>query len=356
MSREEQERQPNRRQVHARYGTTRAPVVNGYTYPRRVPHPIAAGVWLLVAAILVIQTFDGVARTMGVKAGVFAAPCVTGNATALGGGGRGMAGEKEGHPVKVIVTPITAQNLTSMFNCEGGNFEVVWSGAVNVTGTIYIGMGTTVNITGKDSPNSMSGMESIPGISSSVAGGSVNNSAGRIEVDDLTAMLSIPRGLTSAAVHVSVPGLSAATHESIHLGSMFFVDGGQLFLQNMAIRGRSLTSSNDSPTTSVAGIHAQHSNVSVTRCEFENNFTEFVGGGIFANKSTLTVVDSVFRRCRAGFQSGAGDEDVDGAGGGISVSMMSASSAVHHGRDVCLYELHMFLSSETLLRKSCTLP
>ena len=105
---------------------------------------------------------------------------------------------------------------------------------------------------------------------------------------------------------------------------MFFVDGGQLFLENMAVRGGFVVNSTHTPTVSGAGIHARYSNVTVTGCEFEDNFAEFSGGGIFGNFSTLVIVNSVFRRCRAGFKAIPGDDDVDGNGGGIGVSIESA--------------------------------
>lgn len=54
-------------------------------------------------------------------------------------------------------------------------------------------------------------------------------------------------------------------------------------------------------------------------CDFSDNFAEHWGGGIFANQSTLEVVDSVFRSCRAGFVSTVDDEDLEGTGGGIWV-------------------------------------
>ena len=69
------------------------------------------------------------------------------------------------------------------------------------------------------------------------------------------------------------------------------------------------------------GIYAIRSNVSIARCEFNDNFAENLGGGIFANDSVLEVVDSMFRYCEAGFVSTFSDEDfLKGAGGGISVS------------------------------------
>lgn len=239
----------------------------------------------------------------GVGLGVLAAPCMVGNATA-------------GGPTTVteFVTPTTGLNLT-MFNCEGGRFEVFWSGVVNVPGTIIIGPGTTVEIMGDASSNTTSDTASIPESSSSG------------ELDDLTAKLSIPRGLTSAAVRIAPSDLSAAPNESVSLGPIFFVDGGQLFLENMAIRGGFAENSTDYPTASGGGIHAHHSNVTATWCEFEDNYAESAGGGVFANESTLVLVDTVFRRCRAGVRAEAGDEDVRGAGGGVSVSVVSALTA-----------------------------
>ncbi|CAN0077212.1 unnamed protein product, partial [Laminaria digitata] len=63
-----------------------------------------------------------------------------------------------------------------------------------------------------------------------------------------------------------------------------------------------------------AGILAVDADINVTRCEFRDNFAVHWGGGIYAEESTLVVVDCVFEGCRAGFQSFAGEEDAEGAG------------------------------------------
>ncbi|CAN0426080.1 unnamed protein product, partial [Scytosiphon promiscuus] len=62
-------------------------------------------------------------------------------------------------------------------------------------------------------------------------------------------------------------------------GPILFVDGGQLFLENMVIRGGYVINSTDFPTASGGGIYANQSNITVTSCVFEDNFAEFAGGG-----------------------------------------------------------------------------
>lgn len=291
------------------HGTARVEAVDSCSYGRRAPHPIAAVLCFLLAGILVSPNFDGVAQTRGLGFGVLAAPCGTNTTTA-------------GAPttVNVSVTPTTGLDLTK-FNCEGGDFRVLWSGVVNITETIYIGQGTTVHIIGDSSPNGASDTAPV------TKGSNTTNSTNIGKVDDRSAMLSIPHGLTSAAVRVASSDISAADTESMSLGPIFYVDGGDLFLEKMAIRGGYVTHSTKYPTASGAGIHAKHSNVTVTSCEFEDNFAEFDGGGIFAHASTLTVISSAFRRCRAGFRPQAGGKAVEG-GGGINVSVVSAGTAV----------------------------
>ena len=88
----------------------------------------------------------------------------------------------------------------------------------------------------------------------------------------------------------------------------------------MAISGGFDVSSNYGATINGGGIHAENSNLTITRCEFKDNFAELWGGGIFGNWSTLVVVDSVFKNCRAGFRPAAGNVDVVGAGGAIGVN------------------------------------
>ena len=271
-------------------GATGVAATTRYAYDRLVPHPIVAGLCFLVAAILVVPAFDGLVRITGVDLGVLAAPCMTGNTSALGGEGEG------GGAVIVNVTPETGLNPT-MFDCEGGDFDVSWSGTVIVNGTIHIGVGTTVNITG-DGANLR------------------GNSSG--ELDVLTANMSIPRGLTSTVERFAPSNVPVVGNKSTPSGPLFFVDGGELNLHHMAIRGGNVTPSTDYPTASGGGIHAQNASVTAMSCEFEDNFAESGGGGVFAHASTLVMIDSVFRRCRAGFQAEAGD-DVSGAGGGINV-------------------------------------
>ena len=241
-----------------------------------------------------------------------AAPCSTGITTASSG---------EGGTMNVKVTPTTDLDLTSIFNCEGGDFKVIWSGAVNVTGTIYIGLGTTVSILGDTDSNATEQTTSAE-IYSSTSGGSGNSTSDN-ELDILTEALSIPNGLTSAVVGVGSWDVDADTDKSISFGPIFSLDSGQLFLENMAVRGGFVVNTTaNGEAVSGGGVHALNSNVTVTGCEFEDNFAQFWGGGIYANISTVILVDSVFRGCRAGFQSSAGEEDVDGAGGAIAVSVV----------------------------------
>lgn len=189
-----------------------------------------------------------------------------------------------------------------MFDCEGGDFEVLWSGTIIVTRTIHIGSGTTVNSIG-DGPN-------ITGRSSG-------------ELDVSTTNMSIPRALTSAVEGTAPSGLPAVGNESSPSGPIFFVDGGELTLTHMTIRRGKATNSTDYPTASGEGIYAENANVTAMWYEFEDNFAESEGGGVCAHASTLVMIDSVFRGGRAGFQAEAGD-DVSGAGGGINVSTVSA--------------------------------
>lgn len=48
------------------------------------------------------------------------------------------------------------------------------------------------------------------------------------------------------------------------------------------------------------------------------------GGGVYAEDSTVVVVDSVFEGCRAGNLSVSGDDDYEGAGGAIGVRPLSS--------------------------------
>ena len=183
-------------------------------------------------------------------------------------------------------------NISSLFECEGGEFNVSWSGVINVSSTITIGRGTTVRIFGESPEHSSS---------------SVNSSYG----------LNVPQELTSAVARASTSG---------PFGPIFFVQEGELHLENVVIKGGNATTS--TTIDEGGGVHAYNSVVSISGCIFEENFAELKGGGIFTDESTLILKDSVFRDNHAGFQSVAGDGDiegdgeVDGEGGGIWVSAL----------------------------------
>lgn len=262
------------------------------------PSLVKASMLLLLGAIFAAP----------IGTGVSAAPCVSTTTASTSTGGVGDAQQ-------LNVTPTTRPNITSVFNCEGGDFDVYWSGHVNVTGTIVIGRGTTVRIFGD--------------VNSSASDSSLSSSEG---LGELASGLALPLGLTSAAVGVGSPEITADTDTGVSFGPMFFVDGGELVLQDLIVRGGFATNTTRGLDGiggiygNGGGVHAiNQSTVSVARCEFIDNFAEHWGGGIFANRSTLTVVDSVFRNCHAGYLSTIEDEDLEGEGGGILVRILHAS-------------------------------
>ena len=117
-------------------------------------------------------------RDSTVGMGVFAAPC---DSTAS------PAGEAQ----LVIVTPVNNLNIT-MFDCEDGNFEVVWSDAVNVPNTIVIGARTTVMITGEtgtssntDDATSAGSAAATGGESSTISGPIFHVTEGTLILQDL---------------------------------------------------------------------------------------------------------------------------------------------------------------------------
>ncbi len=236
----------------------------------------------------------------------------------------------------IFVSPNSGLDLTSLFSCEGGEFDVFWSGVVNVPGTIYIGRGTTVRIFGE-----------LPADGNGTNGSAKDIDQRRVEALS-TRLPPLPNNLTSAAVSTashhqtnqstttttSSAGGEGALAPAGAAGPIFFIDGGQLFLERLAVRGGVATnyteasssdgsgngggSSGSEAVTCGGGVHAVDANVTVAGCEFEDNFSEYLGGGIFTNRSTLVVTASVFRRCQAGVQSFPGD-DAFGAGGGVGV-------------------------------------
>ena len=204
----------------------------------------------------------------------------------------------------VTVTNGTESNLSTLFACEGGEFNVSWSGVVQVSSTINIGRGTTVRIFGEKIASSAST------ITSPVSSSNNLTSTLQLELEMLSDDLNVPH-LTSAAEGV---------HGDDPFGPIFFVDGGELHLEDVAVRnGIATTNSTVNTIVLGGGVYAVDSNISVLSCVFEDNFAELNGGGIHANRSTVTVRDSVFRGNKAGFQPSVDDDNIDGAGGGIGV-------------------------------------
>ncbi|CAM9574874.1 unnamed protein product, partial [Ectocarpus sp. 12 AP-2014] len=200
---------------------------------------------------------------------------------------------------QLTVSPTSGVDLETVFDCEDGEFEVVWSGEVSAPGTINVGSGTTVNIYGEDATTTTTSGQGSTGFSSFSGD------------DELWSGLSLPRDDLSSAV-VAGSGLSD--------GPIFFVNGGQLSLNALAVRDGSANGDSNATVDSGGGVHAVKSNVTIAGCLFENNFASVSGGGVLANLSMLTVVNSTFRENAAGLVSFAGqDEDeVEGAGGGIA--------------------------------------
>lgn len=242
----------------------------------------------------------------------------------------------DGGSERVWVTPDGELDLTSFFACEGGKFDVLWSGIVNVPGTIYIGRGTTVRIIG-----------SVAEGNSSLGESSSDSDQPRIAALS-NKLPPLQNGLTAAVVSTLSDQSNASTASTsttarddgaldAQSGSIFFVDGGQLFLESLVVRGGNAINSTDASSGAVVvtggGVHAVDANVTVTDCEFEDNFAQEMGGGIFTNRSTLVVVRSVFRRCQADAVSSP-EDDVSGAGGGIGVRFTGTkASLINVSRD-----------------------
>ena len=250
--------------------------------------------------------------------GVFAAPCASGSATTSGA-------------QQVNVTPNTILDLTTVFDCEGGDFEVSWSGEVHLTGTIVIGSSTTVRIFGDET--------------SSV--GSSSSLSSQEALEELTSTLALPFGLTSAVVGVAPTNITADTDASISFGPMFYVNGGELILEGLIVRGGFAVANTTSALNGIrsvygsgGGVYAVDSTVLVSRCDFSDNFAEHFGGGIFANQSTVQVVDTSFGNCEAGFVSTVDEEDLEGEGGAIYVSTFKTHATVVGVFDCPANEVH----------------
>lgn len=275
---------------------------------RRFVCSFKAGICVLLGVILTTPTNTFISHGSGLGMGVAAAPCSSEDSHTTAA---------VGEPQLVIVTSVFKLNMTTMFACEDGNFEVLWSGTVHVPGTIVIGNRTTVKMSGDSATSNSADYATSSGVRSK--GHGIRNSSVEHPLQQLVSGLLLPSGLTSEVVGVGPPDESEPTNKDSISGPIFLVDGGNLILEDLIIRDGYTTDYDHSNGANGAGIIAVGAHVNVSRCEFSNNFAAHWGGGIYAEGSTLIVADSLFEGCTAGFQSYAGEEDVIGAGGGIAV-------------------------------------
>lgn len=190
----------------------------------------------------------------------------------------------------IVVTPLSNQNLSSIFDCENGKFNVTWAGAVTIRDSIRIGFGTTVSIHG-DYDN------------------------GLVDYDT-----SQPDGEASNTTSSSAFGNPEVIADS-DFGPIFYVANGSLDLENLALRD-GIASISSLWDGFGGGVLAFDANLTVSGCEFKNTSAEARGGGIYSERSRVVVLDTMFRECKAGYKPGAGDGDdaLDSAGGAIVVS------------------------------------
>ena len=270
--------------------------------PRGFASPLKAGLFLLFGAILTRPMATVLSRASGVGVGVFAKRCFSETSTSTS--------TPEEH-AKILNVNASTVHLLNELNCEGGRFEVTWTGVVDVTDSIVVGSGTEVRITGQGLSTTAEDATTSTFIDST------NGTGQNGLLKELTRHLHLPHGLEAAAVGM-VPEYMADTRTATAFGPIFDVQtGGTLDLQRMIVRG-GLVAGNK--YHGWAGIFAaKESNVSITQCEFSDTFAEHNGGGIYVKKSVLKVTDSRFTRCWAGLQSQDDDDDPDGKGGAIHV-------------------------------------
>lgn len=263
---------------------------------------LRTGLSLLFCTILFGPIHTSFLWTSGVGRGAYAELC-----------------EHQGEGTQTVyIAPGDDLNITSMFNCEEGDFDVFWNDTVSVPGTIYIGEYTRVRIRGNSALPSAEFAASTRGDSDTQQHCDQIDS---VELTELTSCLALPDLLESAAVAVAPPNVTADTDRSQSFGPMFHVENGVLIIEDLIVRGGFAASTkSDVEFKRGAGVYARDSNVTITRCTFADNFAEVSGGGIFADDSKLVVSNSTFSGCRAGFQPVSGGPDDNGKGGAIHVS------------------------------------
>ena len=272
-------------------------------WPRGFTSPLKSGLLLLFGAILTWPIATVLSRVSSVGMGVLAKPCVSETTTSS------LAPEK-GRGKKLYVNASNVHLLKEL-NCEGGVFEVNWTGVVNVTDSIVIGSGTQVTITGQGF------LTTAEDSTASTSTDSTNGTGQNGKLGELTRQLVLPQGLVASAVGV-VSQESIDSNTNTAFGPIFDVQkGGMLSITRMIVSGGLVAGGTPRGWAGISA--AKESNVFVTECEFSDTFAEYNGGGIHVEQSVLQVADSLFTRCWVGFNSQGDDDEPDGKGGAIHV-------------------------------------
>lgn len=199
-------------------------------------------------------------------------------------------------------------DLTSLFDCEDGEFEIILWGSVTVNDNIQIGSGTKVSIVGNHDNGLLSDYYGEKLVNPDYGSGASTNATAE----------------TGSIDSEIIAGTA--------FGPMFFLENASLHLENITLRNGNATTSTSSGIVSGGGLHSLDADITIAGCTLEDMFAEYWGAGIFANRSRIVVRDTLFRRCASGIRSQAGQTtssrvgggDVIGVGGGIAVRFSGA--------------------------------
>ena len=169
---------------------------------------------------------------------------------------------------------------------------------------------------------------------------------------NLTSCLALPADRTSAAVRVRRPHGGVSCDEN----RLFRITGlsrkwEYIILNNLVVCGGVATKSDFEEDERTAGssrgcVYLVYSNVTIARCDFINSLAENMGGMMFAVDLILHVSDTMFRNYEVVFMATHDDENREGAGGGIYVSLFVAWKTVSFHSSIMLLFLD-YVATET---------
>ena len=151
-----------------------------------------------------------------------------------------------------------------------------------MSGTILIRNHTTVTFNGDRAASSITVDSTTSSTDSDSANTAEGNSSSSSEDKFFTlrtSRLGLPSGLSSEVVGVVPPNQSTLDDTGALSGPLFYVNGGNIIMQDVIVRDGYAVNADNSDESKGAGIYAAHTKRNTIRCEFINYFAGSRGAG-----------------------------------------------------------------------------